>query len=767
MNHEHNGSEPDDGREVRLTMRALQCDEEAELDGFDDEAVSEANRQVMADTSRIAGVLRNSYEQSPLPAASEELRAQLHDALDEVDNDKVTSKEKDKMSLKKGPRSSGIVGVLLASGVVAVAIMLLMKWHDYRAQQLAEAGGAIASLDQSYQASSSPDDGNSRPYVVTDDSSSMSTSNVTVGLDPHGAPTADYDIEFNGGTTVQLPALKPTPTGRQAQGSQGSGSSGKHGRWTTEYTKRPAVEANDLPVELPAAALQDDLVQQLRRGTNQGGVKELVERLEVAAGEGRGPDRGGDQYDRIYENAFKAVGDHPLSTFSIDVDTASYSKVRQYLLAHRQLPPPDAVRIEELVNYFPYDYLGPMGAHPFAAHMEVSECPWRPEHRLARIAIKGREIKTDRRPLSNLVFLLDVSGSMNEANKLPLVIKGMKMLVGELGENDRVAIVVYAGAAGLVLPSTSGDEKETILAALDKLQAGGSTAGAEGIKLAYQTARDNFIDGGVNRVLLCTDGDFNVGVSDTGGLVRMAEEEAKNNVFLSILGFGMGNHNDSMLEQVSGKANGAYAFIDTEKEARKVLVEQLSGTLVTIAKDVKIQVEFNPAKVQGYRLIGYENRVLAAEDFNDDKKDAGEIGAGHTVTALYEIVPADAKVDVDAADVDALKYQRPAQLTDEADSDELLTLKLRYKQPDGDKSTLISFPVDDNTQRFSEATDDFQFAAAVASFGMLLRDSAYSGNATYDAVSEIAAASVGEDEWGYRSEFLELVKQAKELSPKE
>jgi Ca-activated chloride channel family protein len=341
----------------------------------------------------------------------------------------------------------------------------------------------------------------------------------------------------------------------------------------------------------------------------------------------------------------------------------------------------------------------------------------------------------------------------------------MTMLVEQLGENDRVAICVYASAAGMVLPSTRGDEKETIIAALDKLQAGGSTAGGAGIKLAYQVARDNFIEGGVNRVLLCTDGDFNVGLSDTGGLVRMAEDQAKNNVFLSILGFGMGNHNDAMLEQVSGKANGAYAFIDTEKEARKVLVEQLAGTLVTIAKDVKIQVEFNPAKVKGYRLIGYENRVLAAEDFNDDKKDAGEIGAGHTVTALYEIVPVDAKVDVDAADVDALKYQQPAKLTAAADSLELLTLKLRYKQPQGDKSTLISFPVDDDTQRFSEASDDFQFAAAVASFGMLLRGSAYSGNATYDAVSEIAAASVGDDQWGYRGEFLELVKQAKELSP--
>jgi Ca-activated chloride channel family protein len=430
---------------------------------------------------------------------------------------------------------------------------------------------------------------------------------------------------------------------------------------------------------------------------------------------------------------------------------------------HGQLPPPDAVRIEELVNYFPYDYLPPMGAEPFTAHMEVSQCPWRTDHRLARIAIKGREIKSDRRPASNLVFLLDVSGSMNEPNKLPLVKKGMRMLVEQLGETDRVAIVTYAGNAGLVLASTSGDEKAKITAALDELQSGGSTAGAAGIKLAYEIARENFIEKGVNRVLLCTDGDFNVGVSDEGGLVRLAEEEAKNHVFLSILGFGMGNLNDSMLEQVSGKANGLYAFIDTEKEARKVLVEQISGTLVTIAKDVKIQIEFNPAKVKGYRLIGYENRILAAEDFNDDTKDAGEIGAGHNVTALYEIVPAEAKVEVDAAEIDELKYQQPAALTDAADSDELLTLKLRYKQPDGDKSSLISFPVDDDTQRFADASDDFQFAASVASFGMLLRGSRYAGEATLEGILETASESVGDDQWGYRAEFVELVKKAKEL----
>ena len=477
--------------------------------------------------------------------------------------------------------------------------------------------------------------------------------------------------------------------------------------------------------------------------------------------QGMGPDRGGDQFDRIYENEFKAVTDNPLSTFSIDVDTASYSKTRQFLMEYEQLPPPDAVRIEELLNYFPYDYLGPMGPHPFAARMDVTRCPWQPEHRLARVAIKGREIELDQRPASNLVFLIDTSGSMNDSNKLPLVVKGMKMLVKQLGPTDRVAIVVYASSAGVVLPSTPGDQKKKILDALDSLHAGGSTAGGAGIKRAYQAARDNFIEGGVNRVLLCTDGDFNVGVADTGGLVRLAEAEADQGVFLSILGFGIGNLNDAMLEQVSGRANGTYAFIDTENEARKVLVEQMGGTLVTIAKDVKIQVEFNPARVKAYRLIGYENRLLAAEDFNDDKQDAGEIGAGHAVTALYELVPAHAQGELHTPDVDDLKYQQDRELTDAAASDELLTLKLRYKEPDGETSKLLQFPVTDDVQPFSDADDDFRFAAAVASFGMLLRDSEHAGDATYDAVEAIAAGSLGDDRWGYRKEFVEMVQRAK------
>ncbi len=482
------------------------------------------------------------------------------------------------------------------------------------------------------------------------------------------------------------------------------------------------------------------------------------------ADHGRGPGLGGDQYLPIVENPFREVKSEPLSTFSIDVDTASYSKVRMVLMQQGVLPRPDAVRIEELVNYFTYDYAPPSGDQPFAAHLEVAECPWAPGHRLVRAGIKGKEIQRDQRPTSNLVFLLDVSGSMDQPNKLPLVKHGMKLLVDQLGENDRVAIVVYAGAAGMVLDSTTGDRKQVILDALDRLHAGGSTNGGEGIRLAYQAALDHFVRGGVNRVILCTDGDFNVGVTGMDQLVRIAEQNGKTGVFLSVLGFGMGNHNDAMLEQISDKGNGNYAFIDTEAEARKVLIEQMTGTLITIAKDVKIQVEFNPQRIAAYRLIGYENRILAAQDFNDDKKDAGEIGAGHTVTALYEIVPAGADGGVSVPPVDELKYQQKNQTNEAAGSGELLTLKMRYKQPDGDTSSKLEFPLRDEGRRFGQASKDFRFAASVAAFGMLLRDSAHKGNASYAGVQEIAAEAASDDTSGYRDEFLKMLAKAKELA---
>jgi len=470
---------------------------------------------------------------------------------------------------------------------------------------------------------------------------------------------------------------------------------------------------------------------------------------------------GTEQYDRIVENPFLPVAEQPQSTFSIDVDTASYANTRRFL-NRGKLPPKDAVRIEEFVNYFAYDYSPPTGDVPFSTHVDVADCPWNTEHRLARIAIKGREMAQDQRPAVNLVFLLDVSGSMRDPNKLPLLKSAMTMLVHNLSERDRVAITVYAQAAGLVLPSTSCENKETIIAALGRLQAGGSTAGSAGIQQAYAVAEKNFIPGQVNRVILCTDGDFNVGISNIGDLTRLIEEKARSGVFLTVLGFGMGNLKDSTMETLADKGNGNYGYIDTIHEARKMLVEQLSATLVTIAKDVKIQVDFNPAKVGAYRLIGYENRLMRAEDFRDDTKDAGEIGAGHTVTALYEVVPVG--MEGNLPQLPSSKYQQPAEPNpNTVASDELLTVRLRYMQPDGDTARELDFPVIDTGTTLAEASPDFHFAAAVASFGMLLRDSRHKGQSTYATTLELATAGKGQDRGGYRAEFIKLVELARAL----
>ena len=469
-----------------------------------------------------------------------------------------------------------------------------------------------------------------------------------------------------------------------------------------------------------------------------------------------------ESYDRIYENDFLNAKDDPLSTFSIDVDTASYANVRR-ILNGGQLPPRGAVRIEEMINYFTYDYPQPEKGAPFSVNTEIAACPWNPDHRLVRIGLKGEEMALEKRPPSNLVFLLDVSGSMSDDNKLPLVKKAFKLLVKQLGNNDSVAIVVYAGSSGLVLPATICESKTKILDALARLSAGGSTNAGDGIELAYRIAEENFVGGGNNRVILATDGDFNVGVTNQSELTRLIEDKAKSGIFLTALGFGMGNYKDATLETLADKGNGNYAYIDTFKEARKVFVEQLTGTLYTIAKDVKIQVEFNPGEVKAYRLLGYENRMLAAKDFNDDKKDAGEIGAGHTVTALYQIVPVGKEIGVTEGSIDELKYQQPKTLSGAAKSSELLTVKLRYKEPDGDTSKLLEYPIVDSGRRFDMASADFRFAAAVASFGMLLRDSEYKFGSNYDAVIEIAGSAKGEDELGYRKEFVDLVRAARDL----
>jgi Ca-activated chloride channel family protein len=477
-------------------------------------------------------------------------------------------------------------------------------------------------------------------------------------------------------------------------------------------------------------------------------------------------------YDKVEENPFLPAATNPLSTFSIDVDTASYSNVRRFINSG-SLPPKDAVRVEEMINYFSYDYREPEGDKPFSIDLDSTACPWDPSHRLLRIGLKGREVANEKRPPSNLVFLLDVSGSMMPSERLPLVKQAMRLLVEKLTEKDRVAIVIYAGGSGLALNSTSGNEKEKILRALEELQAGGSTNGAEGIELAYKVAADNFIKGGVNRVILATDGDFNVGVTNQGDLIRLIEAKAKSGVFLSVLGVGTDNLKDSTMQKLADKGNGNYAYLDSIDEARKVLVQQINGTLMTIAKDVKIQVEFNPARVASYRLIGYEKRLLRKEDFNNDKIDAGEIGAGHTVTALYEIVPAGAGATDPAASVppvDPLKYQSPNASAASADtkaSPEMVTVKLRHKKPDGETSELTERSFTDDGSKFENAAPDLKFAAAVAEFGMLLRDSQYKGKGTFGAVIEWAQEGKGRDTAGYRAGFIELARKAQSLKPRE
>ncbi len=463
-------------------------------------------------------------------------------------------------------------------------------------------------------------------------------------------------------------------------------------------------------------------------------------------------------YDRIWENPFLAAKENPLSTFSIDVDTASYSNVRRFL-NEGQRPPADAVRIEELINYFSYDYPAPRGEEPFSLTAEVAGCPWNERHRLVLVGLKGRTVAEEQMPPRNLVFLVDVSGSMSPPNKLGLLEQGLRLLVEQLEEKDSVALVVYAGAAGLVLPPTSGDQKGAILDALERLEAGGSTNGGEGIRLAYRLARENFRPGGINRVILASDGDFNVGTTSQGELIRLIEKERESGVFLTVLGFGMGNYKDSTMEKLADKGNGNYAYIDNLSEARKVLVTEAGGTLVTIAKDVKIQIEFNPARVEAWRLIGYENRMLRAEDFNDDKKDAGELGAGHTVTALYETVPTGAGAE--PVKIDALRYQQEREQTSQAASREIFGIKLRYKRPDGDSSRLISGVVLDEARDIRQASDNLRHAAAVAAFGMLLRGSEHKGSSTLELVRELAEGARGRDPQGYRAEFLELVEKAK------
>lgn len=469
----------------------------------------------------------------------------------------------------------------------------------------------------------------------------------------------------------------------------------------------------------------------------------------------------GEQYARITENGFRPVRDHPLSTFSTDVDRASYSNIRRFLLRERRLPPVDAVQVEEMINYFSYDYATPEEADPVAITTELGAAPWEPEHRLLRIGVATRSLVPEELPASNLVFLIDVSGSMRADDKLPLVKRSLRMLVDQLRPMDRVAIVVYAGSAGLVLESTSGRSKDEILAAIERLEAGGSTAGGAGLRLAYRVARENLRRDGNNRVILATDGDFNVGESSDAAMVRLIEEKREEGTFLTVLGFGTGNLQSEKMQSLAQHGNGNYAYIDRLAEARKIFINEIGGTLVTVAQDVKLQIEFNPAHVAGYRLIGYENRLLANEDFNDDTKDAGDIGSGHRVTALYEIIPSGADSRAGAPGVDPLRYQTTRPLVRGHLDDEIALVRVRYKRPNSDRSRLIEQPVHLSDDRMSA---DFDFTAAVAGFGMLLRNSEHRGSTSVPQILELANEGMGPDLDGYRRGFIELVEAYRDLT---
>jgi Ca-activated chloride channel family protein len=547
--------------------------------------------------------------------------------------------------------------------------------------------------------------------------------------------TVRVDIAFAHSTTV----LEDVVVGKDARARPEAARADAHGRVREQSAVAPSLGA----ANTPSVTAQ----RRMSAPSAPPGIRRPREPWNTEA------------YERIDENPFRPVSVAPLSTFSVDVDRASYSNVRRFL-NQGALPPKDAVRIEELVNYFPYGDATPSARDlPLRITTEVAAAPWNPNHDLVRIALRAREVDMRRAPAANLVFLVDVSGSMQGPARLPLVKQSLALLVNELREEDHVAIVVYAGAAGLALPSTSGSDKQRILAALERLEAGGSTAGGAGIRLAYDVVRRNFIRGGNNRVILCTDGDFNVGASSDGALVDLIEQRRTEGAFLTILGYGMGNYKDAKMEKLADAGNGNYGYIDDLLEARKMLVTEMGGTLLTVAKDVKLQVEFNPARVRAYRLLGYEDRLLRDEDFANDVKDAGDIGAGHTVTALYEIVRTDAPLDVPLPETSALRYQRPPAVR--APTDELLHVAMRYKDPDGAVSKLVTHPV---AARRGAASESMRFASAVAGFGMLLRGSPHAGSLSWPKVVELARGARGDDRDGYRADFIRLAELAGELS---
>ena len=771
--HLSNGALPNEERDALLTAYALDQLEASERDAVAAQLANDPVATAFVNEMRqLASIARPALLAEEAPAASVQLRKRLDQCLERQE---VAATAPSKTTSRRWLRTA----IAVAAFGSAACVAGLLFWPPAALQFVAE--NRQQDARSTPPSTTTPAD---ELALTTQDDSTSRTVLLSDGAE-FNAPAADFSPAHPHVTFEKQHAPGPAPT------------AAPHNTQALRLEPQPASESSPAPLAAAKTSAASEARQYYRSkdkftfgiGVNSdpgGPANRPLDRAALPEGEREELSRPGqfalvdanaEQYDQIVENPFLPAKDYALSTFSIDVDTASYANMRRFL-TQGTLPPPSAVRIEELINYFTYDDPQPAGDAPFSVNMELAQCPWTPGHHLLRVGLKGREIAKEKRPNSNLVFLLDVSGSMQSHNKLPLVKEAMRMLVEQLTENDMVTIAVYAGQEGLALDTTSGDQKEKILAAIENLSAGGSTHASAGITLAYQKAQQNFLKDGTNRVILCTDGDFNVGITNDEALVDLITEKAKSNVFLSVLGFGMGNLKDAKMEKLADKGNGNYGYIDTAKEAKKVLVEQMTGSLITIAKDVKIQIEFNPAKIASYRQIGYENRVLAAKDFDDDTKDAGEIGAGHGVTALYEVVlvgnetpPEKKEAAVDGV---PLKYQKPGEsttsapttdleLTEAAQSGELCTVKLRYKEPTGDQSALLEFPLKQEPMRFGQASENLRFASAVAAFGMLLRNSEHRGGATMSAVEEIASAALGKDPNGYRAEFLELVRKAESL----
>ncbi|MDA1051772.1 MAG: VWA domain-containing protein [Planctomycetota bacterium] len=798
---------PEEEQAARLTafvLGELSEDEQRRMEANLDESM----RGECEEVERLAVALLKSDRVGSLPEASGELREAIGSRLA---NDAVTVSREKRLPANRPRRRLWLTlatGLALLLAVVSVPFVSVYNLSRIPKTELAQ----LTATDAALQAEAKRADDRlaseraSRRFALSDLESRQKelTKRAATGGEYTFAEQSaeikslrqevriaqqDRDGKFESlaaldSTTEAVPRSPSAYGNAYPKGQQPATTSGASLNATPYYvapqvSRDAGVEAARVTVggqTLPSPHYLTDDIQYFAPGpefklTREAAAMKAVSDLDSLSQLGRA-NIANEQYAQIVENRFASVRDEPLSTFSIDVDTASYANARRFL-AQNQLPPANAIRIEEFINYFNYDYPAPKEGEPFSVNMEVAQCPWQPAHQLVRIGLKGKEFPQERRPASNVVFLLDVSGSMQDANKLPLLKQAMKLLTDQLTENDRVSIVTYAGNAGLALNTTNGESKQTIRDAIDALNANGSTNGSAGIQLAYEKATESFLKEGANRVILATDGDLNVGVTSDDALVELIKQKAASGVFLTVLGFGEGNLKDGKLEKLADNGNGMYAYIDSLREARKVLVEQLSGSLVTIAKDVKIKVEFNPAEVAAYRLLGYENRLMSAPDFDNDAKDAGEIGAGHTVTALYEIVPTNAPEKLAATAV-SLKYQRPVApteppkaLTDAAKTGELLTLFLRYKQPDANESTLSEFTVANKQRAFDDASPDFRFAAAVASFGMVLRNSEFRGSSSLADIEQIASSAIGSDPQGHRTELLDLVRKASTLQPQQ